>query len=207
MGIVEEHPAFRSGLAQTVRGAPGLSLAFAVRSVEEFEAAGARVDVVVLGLHPVGLSAAEAVRWMSALGVPVLLAVEEVDQRAVAEALDAGARGCLSDTAEPEEMESAIEAILKGSSYVSSDIASEVLGTMEPDPLLQVVLTDREREILTLVAAGAANKDIAGRLGIGEPTVRSHLDRIRAKTGRSRRQLARLARELGIPPAPLDPSR
>jgi DNA-binding NarL/FixJ family response regulator len=101
----------------------------------------------------------------------------------------------------------AVRCVANGDTFVSPTLASFLLDSAGPSgtglsrsgPLL--VLSDREREILALLAAGQRDVDIARTLTISIRTVRSHLDRIRDKTGRRRRpELTRPAIELGVMP-------
>jgi DNA-binding NarL/FixJ family response regulator len=200
VGIIEDHPVFRQGLAQVIEAEEGLTLLFAVRSVEEFETVRARPDVVILDLNLGGLSGAEAVAAVCGRGVPVLVVSADGGQQQVLDAIAAGASGYLTKSAEPSEIARALSVVAGRGSYVSPTLAAFFLRAARGDPGV-FHLTDREREILRLVAGGERDQDIAEQLYISVRTVRSHLDRIRDKTGRRRRpDLTRLALEQGIVP-------
>ena len=200
VGIIEDHPVFRQGLSQVIEAEEGLSLAFAVRSVEEFQALRDRPDVVILDLNLGGLSGADAVATVSAGGTPVLVVSADGGQQQVLDAIAAGASGYLTKSSEPAEIARAVVVVAGHGTYVSPTLASYFLRAARGDPGA-FHLTDREREILRLVAGGERDQDIAEQLFISVRTVRSHLDRIRDKTGRRRRpDLTRLAMEQGIVP-------
>ena len=200
VAVVDDHPVFRQGLAHAVEAADGLELLFAVASVEDLDAAGAVPDLVILDLGLPGMHGANAVRHVCAKGATVLVVSAEGSQSDVLDAIAAGASGYLTKSAEPDEITSAVHIVANGETYVSPTLASYLLRAARQDPAPGPhALTEREREILALVAAGERDADIAEQLFISVRTVRSHLDRIRDKTGRRRRaDLTRLAVEQGI---------
>jgi DNA-binding NarL/FixJ family response regulator len=202
IGIVEDHPVFLQGLAGLVEDAPGLSLAFAVRSVEELDAVESgdgRLPAVLLldlSLTGGGLQGADAVAYAHGRGMCVLVVSAGADRLTVVAAVGAGARGYVSKNTEPDEIVRAIRATAAGGSYVSPTLAGYLL-----DEALAIKLTPREVDILRLVAGGETDIDIADELFISVHTVHSHLDRIRAKTGRHRRvELTRFAIDQGLLP-------
>jgi DNA-binding NarL/FixJ family response regulator len=195
VAVVEDHPIFRKGLVQVIDAAPDLRLTGASRSVEELDAhAGARAEVALLDLHLPGLSGAAAVTHLCARGQSVLVVSASEAPADVIEAIGAGARGYLTKQAEEAEIVGAIRAVAEGRTYVSATLASYLLQA-------PIRITEREREILELVAGGETDQDIAELLRLSVRTVHSHLDRIRNKTGSRRRaDLTRLALERGIVP-------
>lgn len=102
--------------------------------------------------------------------------------------IEAGARGYLSQQVEETELLTAIRTVASGRSYFSTGF-----GSQRPHGR-SLHITDRERQILELVASGATDREIASKLNISEHTVHSHLDRLGSKTGcRRRADLIRLA--------------
>jgi DNA-binding NarL/FixJ family response regulator len=202
VGVVDDHPVFRQGLAHAVEGAEGLVLAFALASVEDFDARGDIPDLVILDLGLPGMHGADAVRHVCDGGAKVLVVSAEGSQTDVLDAIAAGASGYLTKSAEPSEITAAVHVVASGETYVSPTLAAYLLRAAQQDQATSPhALTAREREILALVAAGERDADIAEQLFISVRTVRSHLDRIRDKTGRRRRaDLTRLAVEQGIVP-------
>jgi DNA-binding NarL/FixJ family response regulator len=185
-----------------VAAADGMTLAFAGGSVEEFEAAAGaeQLDVVLLDLHLPGASGADAVEHVARGPAKILVLSAEGKPALVVEAIGAGASGYLTKDADTEEVVAAIRAVAAGGTYVSPTLAAYLLKEARaPARQPELDLTAREREILGLVAEGDRDKDIARQLYISISTVRTHLDRIREKTGQRRRaELTRLAIEQGI---------
>lgn len=195
--IIEDHPVTRLGLAQVVARAPGLELVTVASSIEEYEGRSwPDVDVILLdlGLGDVGLEGPAAVRHLRGTGVAVLVVSMYAEEMPVLDAISAGAHGYLTKETEPDEIARAVRAVAKGGTYFSATVAGYLLRT-------PTRLTEREAEILRLVAGGETAGDIARQLFITEKTVNGHLERIRDKTGyRRRADLTRLAYERGIFP-------
>jgi DNA-binding NarL/FixJ family response regulator len=201
VAVIDDHPLYRQGLAVAIEEAPGMELVLAARSVEDFDAhRGVRPDVVVLDLHLPGLEGPQAVAHLCARGLAVLVVSASDDQDAVLDAIAAGASGYLTKDAEAAEITAAVTAIAQGGTYVSPALAAYLLrAARRQPPAVPWALTEREREILRLLASGETDQDIAAQLYISVRTVRSHLERIRDKTGRRRRpDLTRLAIEQGL---------
>lgn len=202
VGIVEDHPLFLRGLSQVIDVAPGTALGLAVGTVAEFEErVPGPLDVVIVDLGLPDARGGEAVRRIGAAGIPVLVISATEQESIVLDAMASGARGYLTKSADSSDIIAAIETVACGGSYISPAVASLVLraaGTATKGGEF-AVLTPREREVLSLLASGETNEQIAHLLGISVRTVGSHLDRIREKTGRRRRaDLTRLAIEEGL---------
>jgi DNA-binding NarL/FixJ family response regulator len=191
VGIVEDHPFFRAGLGQAVQAAPDLQLAAVTGCVEELNPNDLHGRAVcLLDLNLPGLRGPDAVRHLCQQGLSVLVLSASEAPADVVQAVRAGAAGYLSKDVEEQELLTAIRTVATGRTYVSPRLASYLLET-------PICLTQREREILELVADGDTDQDIADALKISVHTVHSHLDRIRQKTGRHRRgELAVLASNL-----------
>ncbi len=201
VAVVDDHPVFRQGLEHAVETAVSLSLIGATASVEDLQHLDLRAgDVVVLDLGLPGLAGDDAVSHLCNLGLTVLVVSAQGARSDVVAAITAGAAGYLTKSAEPAEITSAIEVVGAGGTYVSPTLASFLLQTSrDADTSENFTLTEREREILALLASGERDAEIAEELFISIATVRSHLDRIRTKTGRRRRaDLTRLALEQGV---------
>lgn len=206
IGVVDDHPVFRLGLVQILGRLEWAQLVVAAASVEQFDqlvADEAMPQVVVLDLQLPGVGGAEGVAHLRERGAEVLVVSAAAPQDHVLAAISAGAAGYLTKDAQPGEIESALQAVAGGGSYVSPTLASYLLQAAKPSQPDPLPLTPREREILALVAQGERDQDIAEHLFVSVRTVRSHLDRIRDKTGRRRRaDLTRLALEEGVVPGP-----
>jgi DNA-binding NarL/FixJ family response regulator len=200
IAIVEDHPVFRQGLAQLVETNSEFALVGAFRTIEDFLAGSVLPHMVLLDLHLPGIEGPDGVRSVVGHGCQTLIVSAATSRDAVVDAIAAGARGYLAKDAHPEEIATAISVVVSGGTYVSATLASYLLDVHRAgDGPEGLGLSAREREVLTLLARGERDEDIAEKLFISIRTVRSHLDRIRDKTGRRRRpDLTRLAMEHGL---------
>jgi DNA-binding NarL/FixJ family response regulator len=197
VSVVEDHPLYRAAVARVLTEAPDIDLGAVADSVSRFAAAREPAgSVVVLDLKLRGVTDAAAVQKVVAMGHKVLVVSAHAGQEEVLGAISAGARGYLSKDADGAEILRAVREIAAGNSYVSPALASFLLNSTRG---VKTLLSDRERQVLSLVAAGERDTDIAEAMSISVRTVRSYLERIRDKTGRRRRpELTRLAIEEGI---------
>ena len=190
--ITDDHPLARAGLEHllgalddiTVVGAAG-SGAEAVRLAGEHEP-----DVVLMDLEMPdmdGIETTEALRARQP-GAAVVVLTSFSDRERILAALDAGAVGYLLKDADPEELARAIRAAARGEAPLHPLAARELLDRHRAGPQL----TDRESEILALVAQGLPNKLIARRLAISERTVKGHLTRVFERIGVTDRTQAAL---------------
>jgi DNA-binding NarL/FixJ family response regulator len=176
--VVDDHTIVRDGLVQLLAAAPDLevvgSAGDGAAAVEL--AAEHRPEIVVMDLSMPGMSGIEATRLIGerSPGSQVLVLTSFVDRDRVVEALDAGAIGYLLKDAEPAELISAIRSAARGESPLDPRAARTMLSAQRATGPLES-LTDREREVLGLVADGLPNKQIARQLGISEKTVKAHL--------------------------------
>jgi DNA-binding NarL/FixJ family response regulator len=208
--VVDDHPVFRDGLTGALAATRDLEVVAACPDGET--GVGAAIewqpDVVVMDLHLPGLSGIEATRRIVAasphVAVLVLTMVEEQDT--VFAAIRAGARGYLLKGASPEDIVRGVRSVARGEAVFGPGIAERVLtyfadARARPQPAAFPELTDRENEVLRLIAAGARNADIAARLVISPKTVRNHISNIFAKLQVADRSDAiALAREAGLGP-------
>jgi DNA-binding NarL/FixJ family response regulator/class 3 adenylate cyclase len=202
IAIVEDHPLYRQGLVQAIETTAEMEVVAVCRSIEEYDARRPQSSVVLLDLHLPGIGGARGVAHVVTSGTRVLV-VSAADARDdVIDAIAAGASGYLTKDAESSQIVSAVRVVAEGGTYVSPTLAAHFLAAAaEHPPSGSLALTEREKEVLALVAQGERDQDIAETLFISVRTVRSHLDRIRDKTGRRRRpDLTRLALESGIVP-------
>lgn len=195
VGVIEDHPLYRSAVAQLLAEAEDIELDAVAGSVVQFAARRrSQSGVVLLDLRLPGVQGASAVTEVVRMGYRVLILSAYAGQGEVLGAMAAGASGYLSKDSDGEEILHAVRRIAGGASYVSPMLAAQVL-----DAGAVIELSARERQVLSLVAAGERDQDIADALEISIRTVRSYLDRIRDKTGQRRRtELTRYAIENGV---------
>lgn len=202
--LADDHPVVRGGLVALLDTLDAIEVvgqagdgAAALREV-----ALTRPDVVVMDLRMPLVDGVEATRRILA-GFPgtAILVLTMFDEDAlIADALAAGARGYLLKGAGQEEIERAIRSVAAGDAIFSREIADRVLHrATAPAQRALPQLTDRERQITDLLAAGLPNAVIAERLGIAPKTVGNHISAIFLKLGvATRAEAIVLAREAGL---------
>jgi len=167
-----------------------------------------RPDVVLMDIRMPGTDGLAATRTIAEddrLGGVriVILTTFEVDEY-IFEAIRAGASGFLVKDTEPSELLRAVRVVAQGDALLSPSVTRQLIGHFAtkarppPKPSLDP-LTDREREITAMVAAGLSNDDIARRLYLSPATVKTHVNRAMSKLGaRDRAQLVIFAYESGL---------
>ncbi|HWI43378.1 MAG TPA: response regulator transcription factor [Nocardioides sp.] len=198
--LVDDHPLVRTGLRSLVESATDVVV---VGEAADGDAAVTVVsdldpppDVVLMDLSMPGTDGVEATRRLVdggyAGGIVVLTTFAEHDR--VAAAVGAGAVGYLLKDTEPAGVLAGIRAAAQGHAPIDPRVARALLPTRRPEP--GVGLSEREQQVLGLVAQGMANKQIARQLGISERTVKVHLGNVFRRIGVGDRTSAALwARE------------
>ena len=217
--LADDQALIRAGIRALVDSAPDMEVVGeAADGREALDLVRAtRADVVLMDIRMPEVDGLEATRRISAdedlAGVRVLiLTTFELDEH-VLHALRAGASGFLGKGAEPGEMLAAIRTVAAGESLLSPRATRALIGhyLTRPDeepttgPGALAALTEREREIVALVAHGMTNDDIAERLVVSPLTVKTHVNRAMMKIGaRDRAQLVVAAFHSGLvrPPTP-----
>jgi DNA-binding NarL/FixJ family response regulator len=204
--VVEDHPLFRKGVVALLDAVPDFSVAGVAVSGEEAVARAAELqpDVVLMDLQLPGMSGIEATRAIVAASPEVRVLVLSLfeDEDSVFLALRAGARGYVLKDADEDELTGAIRAVAHGEAIFSRAVAERVLAFFaapRPAPKAFPELTDREREILSLIAAGHPNPSIARALSLSPKTVANYVSAIFAKLQVADRAAAMVrAREAGL---------
>ena len=210
--LADDQPLVRAGLRVLLESAADIEVAGeAANGQEALDAARAtRPDVVLMDVRMPVMDGLEATRRIagdeSLAGVRVLiLTTFEIDQY-VFEALRAGASGFVAKDIEPAELLHAVRVVAGGdallSPFATGRLIAEFVARPERrrvEPSALAVLTEREREVLALVAAGRSNDEIAAELCITAATAKTHVSRAMAKLGaRDRAQLVVVAYETGL---------
>jgi len=213
--LVDDQQLVRAGFRMVIDSQPDLTVvgeagdgAAAVELLRRTPA-----DVVLMDIRMPGTDGIAATEQVTALPEPprvVVLTTFDLDEYVVA-AIGAGASGFLLKDAPPEEMLAAVRTVHAGDSVIAASSTRRLLqhvapmlrsgtaGTAQPDPRALAELTPREKEVLVLMAYGASNTEIAGRLFVSEATVKTHVGRVLFKTGsRDRVQAVVLAYRTGL---------
>src|SRR5947209_12745240 len=206
--IADDHPLVRSGMRALLTATEDLEVVGEAATGEEAIslAAALQPDVIVMDLRMPGINGIEATRriMQSYPHMRILVVTLFEDDDSVFAALRAGARGYILKEANEVEVLRAIRAVGGGDAIFSSTIAQRLLGFFAaPRPAALAApfpdLTDREREILTLIAQGCSNGEIAQTLVISLKTVRNYISSIFSKLQVVDRAQAILrAREAGL---------
>ena len=186
--IVDDHPVVRKGLLSCLAGKENLKIVGeaangteAVRLVKELAP-----DIVLMDMSMPemdGLAVTEALR-KAASQTKVLILSMQSNRDAVLRIIKAGARGYVLKDAPTDELVLAIETVHAGEAYFSKPVAQIALNQYVSDaddtkPVAK--LSERERQVLALIAEGKSNKEIASHLGIGVRTIETHRERIMRK--------------------------
>jgi len=200
--IVDDHGVVRAGLEQLISTFDDVEVvAAAAGGAEAVDIAlSDRPDVVLMDLEMPEVDGVEATRRILAAspGTRVVILTSFSDRERILRALDAGAVGYLLKDAEPTELARGIAAAARGESPLDPRAARTIL-TVRSESGPREALSEREREVLTLLAQGLANKEIARQLGISEKTVKAHLTSVFRQLGvTDRTQAALWARQHGL---------
>ena len=204
--IADDHLIVREGLRTLLQRIPDIALVGEAADGEEAvrEAARLQPDVVLLDLRMPRKDGVTAIREIKAANpqARILVLTSYDDDDSVFSAIKAGAQGYLLKDSHPEQLVRAIHDVYNGASALHPSIARRVLQEINRPPALPLVeqpLTEREVEVLQLLAQGLSNNEIARRLVIGERTVATHVRNILGKLHlASRTQAALYAIRTGL---------
>ncbi|MCF3123845.1 response regulator transcription factor [Streptomyces arenae] len=211
--VVDDQAVVRAGFAAIVDAEPDFEVvAEAADGADAVRLAAVHApDVVLMDIRMPGMDGLTATRLLTDPGarhsgaVPRVLVLTTFDQDAyVHDALRAGASGFLLKDAHPEELLAGIRVVASGEAMLAPTVTRRLIDAFAdtapaPDPALLESLTPREREVLTLVAAGHTNAEIGASLGVTTGTVKSHVNALLGKLDlRDRVQATILAYDLGL---------
>jgi DNA-binding NarL/FixJ family response regulator len=210
--IADDHPILREGLRKLLEDAGGFEVVGqAADGVEAVRLAReTRPDVLLLDLAMPRASGLDALRELSTAQSPprVLILTVAIDDAQVVEALELGARGVILKEAATELLFKAIRSVVVGQYWVGRDTVTDIVRLLRERRAAAAArrrrtpaerLTDRERGIVALVAAGASNREVAQRLNLAEDTVKHHISNIFDKLGVSNRaEMAAYAASHGL---------
>jgi DNA-binding NarL/FixJ family response regulator len=202
--VVDDHPVVRQGLVTVLEDEADLQVVGSAGSADDALALVRREqpEVVLLDLEMPGHDGVSALPALleARPGLAVLVfTAYDTDERVLG-AIRAGARGYLLKGASADEIARGIRAVYAGSSYLEPRVARAVLAAVQSPPSHPpLTLTEREREVLRLVAEGLPTKQIARSLSITERTVKFHVSSIFHKLGADNRaQAVALASQKGL---------
>jgi DNA-binding NarL/FixJ family response regulator len=210
--LVDDQQLVRTGFRMILADEEGIEVVGeAADGVQALEVAGRlRPDVVVMDIRMPNMDGVEATRRLVAEDGEsprvLVLTTFDADEHAV-EALRAGASGFLLKDVTPPDFARAIRTVAAGEALIAPSVTRRLLERFarlsvpadEKHAEALRDLTEREREVLKLVAQGLANREIAEHLTLAEPTVKTHVSHLLLKLGmRDRAQLVVLAYEVGV---------
>jgi DNA-binding NarL/FixJ family response regulator len=205
--IADDQRVVREGLATIVAGFADTDVVgLAADGAEAVELVSEQTpDVVLMDLRMPRMDGVEATREIRSRhpSIKVVVLTTYADDDSILSALSAGAAGYLTKDAAREDIRRALEAAVAGQAVLDPAVQATLLRAAQQAPARPATppdgLTEREAEVLTLIAAGLSNAEIADRLFVADATVKTHVNRIFAKTGsRDRTQAALYAQRHGL---------
>jgi DNA-binding NarL/FixJ family response regulator len=219
--VVDDQPLVRAGIAMIVNAEEDIAVVAEAADGQEAltQVRTQRPDVVLMDVRMPGIDGVAATHTIVEEGLTaqngqlvgvIILTTYHIDE-AVSAALRAGASGFLLKDAAPTDIAAAIRAVAAGDAWLGPAVTRRLIDEFNarpemhpPTPEEMAQLTPREREVLTLMARGLSNADVASELVISEATVKTHLARVMMKLGvREKAQAVAAAYQTGLvqPPA------
>lgn len=186
--LVDDHPLFRRGVMQLIAAQPDFEVVGEAASGEDGVALTHTLnpDIVLLDVDMRGMGGLLALKQIKESGADtqvIMLSVSDAEMNLVT-AVRSGADGYLLKDAEPEEMLEKLRQAARGEVIFTDSLMAMLVDAMRsgtPAPSTDEALTERERQILQLIAAGKSNKHIARQLGISDGTVKVHVKNLLRK--------------------------
>ncbi len=207
--IIDDHPMVRRGLRMILEEQPGLVVVGEAESIQTAldQLKSARPSVITLDLAMPGMSGVASVKRLRAAAPDARIIVVTMHDEAayVRSAIAMGASGFVHKSAADTELVAAIRAVASGRLFIEIGSADSLESALAPPPNLArgtaplETLSDRERQVLRLVALGHTNQKIADDVGLSVKTVESYRARLMRKLGlKERADLVRVAMESGL---------
>ncbi len=215
--VADDHPLFRDALELSIRQAWADAEIVSIGSLETLGAE--RFDLIVLDWRMPGVEGTDPISRLRRAGVegPVAVVTGAEDPETALETLRCGADAFLPKTTPRRVLAQALRLVAEGGSFVPKQVALDLLhvselatelddstedtadGPLDGDGALSAPLTEREQQVLSMLATGATNKEIGRQLCLQEVTVKLHTRRILRKLGaRNRTDAVRRAQEAGL---------
>lgn len=214
--VVDDQPLVRAGIAMLVNAEEDITIVAEAANGQDalIQARAQRPDVILMDVRMPGTDGVEATRAVIDAGLTtqndrpmrvIILTTFHVDEDVYA-ALRAGASGFLLKDAASTEIAAAIRAVAAGEAWLDPAVTRRLIDTFAarpeqraPIPAQMAQLTPREREVLTCLAEGMSNAEVAGKLAISEATVKTHLAHVMTKLGvREKAQAVIAAYQTGL---------
>jgi two-component system response regulator NreC len=195
IALADDHAVVRSGLRMLLESEPDLTVVAEAGTLEEIAGLveGSPPDVLLLDVHMRGGASLDLIPAL-AEGTSVLVLTMQDDPGYARTAMRAGARGYVLKEAEDAELVQAVRTVAAGGTYLDPALGGRLLADGGPGEL-----TEREREVLGLIALGHTNSEMAKRLYLSLRTIETHRANIHRKLGTdSRAELVRHALEQGL---------
>jgi len=208
--IADDHPLFRGALKQAlagIGGEPEILEAGDFETARSIVAANDDLDLILLDLAMPGVSGLSGLVTLRGIqaGVPVVIVSAHDDPETIRRALSLGASGFISKSSSMEHIREAISTVLAGGIWSPSDIDLGVEADPEISDLIQRLqsLTPQQSRVLSMLAEGLLNKQIAYELGVSEATIKAHVSAVLQKLGvDSRTQAVIQLSKIGAEPLP-----
>jgi len=212
--IADDHPLFRGALRQVLSSLPEEAT---IIEVGDFDAAkklvadGGDIDLLLLDLTMPGGTGLSGLVTLKALepALPIIIVSATDDATTIRHAIELGASGFISKSASMETIGDAVHAVLAGDIWTPSDIDIDEARDPEIETLIAKIrtLTPQQTRVLTMLAEGLLNKQIAYELNVSEATVKAHVSAVLQKLGvDSRTQAVILLSRIGSDALTIEPS-
>ncbi|MGE5262659.1 MAG: response regulator [Acidobacteriota bacterium] len=182
--IADDHALIREGLKKILKNEPDMTLAGEARNVQELndQLGKLAVDIVLLDISMPGESGLDALKNLKQQNahLPILILSVHPEHRFAIRALKAGASGYITKESAVEELVQAIRKIVAGGKYVSLALAEQLATELEAgkDKPLHEMLSDREYQVMCMIASGKKSTEIAEELSLSLSTVNTYRARI-----------------------------